>query len=176
MEGMSEREYSAHSGGSRGAIQKARKASRLSAGVPVGPAGTRHMGDLAKHSRGADGGRSGFGNGETDRRAGDHGGCDPSLTPRCWTSTVSRFIRPACAKTAANTATQRCGRLAHARLGNGDRAHALFALLNPINHAVTTKDADRCKVELYVIAADVYCTAPLEGAVVGRSIPDQLAK
>mgnify|MGYP006995570979 CR=1 FL=1 len=29
MEGMSEREYSAHSGLSRGAIQKARKASRL---------------------------------------------------------------------------------------------------------------------------------------------------
>ena len=29
MEGMSEREYSAHSGLSRGAIQKARRASRL---------------------------------------------------------------------------------------------------------------------------------------------------
>jgi hypothetical protein len=29
MEGMSEREYSAHSGLSRGAIQKARKAGRL---------------------------------------------------------------------------------------------------------------------------------------------------
>ncbi len=29
MEGMSEREYSAHTGLSRGAIQKARKASRL---------------------------------------------------------------------------------------------------------------------------------------------------
>ena len=35
MEGMSEREYSAHSGLSRGAIQKARKASRLPS-VPLG--------------------------------------------------------------------------------------------------------------------------------------------
>jgi cyclic beta-1,2-glucan synthetase len=53
--------------------------------------------------------------------------------------------------------------LAHARLGNGDRAQELFALLNPINHARTTKDADRYKVEPYVIAADVYSTAPHEG-------------
>jgi cyclic beta-1,2-glucan synthetase len=53
--------------------------------------------------------------------------------------------------------------LAHARLGNGDRAQALFALLNPINHARSPKDADRYKVEPYVIAADVYSTAPHEG-------------
>ena len=53
--------------------------------------------------------------------------------------------------------------LAHARLGNGDRAQELFALLNPINHARTAKDADRYKVEPYVIAADVYSTAPHEG-------------
>jgi cyclic beta-1,2-glucan synthetase len=33
--------------------------------------------------------------------------------------------------------------LTYARLGNGDRAHALFALLNPINHALTSKHADR---------------------------------
>jgi cyclic beta-1,2-glucan synthetase len=53
--------------------------------------------------------------------------------------------------------------LAHARLGNGDRAHSLFALLNPINHARSARDADRYKVEPYVIAADVYSTAPQEG-------------
>ncbi len=53
--------------------------------------------------------------------------------------------------------------LAHARLGNGDRAQALFALLNPINHALTPESAARYKVEPYVVAADVYSTAPHEG-------------
>ena len=36
MEGMSEREYSAHSGLSRGAIQKARKSGQLVATEPDG--------------------------------------------------------------------------------------------------------------------------------------------
>jgi cyclic beta-1,2-glucan synthetase len=53
--------------------------------------------------------------------------------------------------------------LAHARLGDGDAAGALFALLNPINHALTPEAAARYKVEPYVIAADVYSTAPHEG-------------
>jgi len=53
--------------------------------------------------------------------------------------------------------------LAHARLGDGDRAQALFALLNPISHALTSEAAARYKVEPYVIAADVYSTAPHEG-------------
>ncbi|MBC7285359.1 MAG: glycosyl transferase, partial [Hoeflea sp.] len=53
--------------------------------------------------------------------------------------------------------------LAQARLGNGDAAGELFALLNPINHAMTLSDAARYKVEPYVIAADVYSTAPHEG-------------
>ncbi len=53
--------------------------------------------------------------------------------------------------------------LAHAGLGDGDRAHALFALLNPINHALTPADAARYKVEPYVVAADVYSTPPHEG-------------
>ena len=53
--------------------------------------------------------------------------------------------------------------LAHAKLGNGDRAQALFALLNPINHALTAEAANIYKVEPYVIAADVYSTAPHEG-------------
>ncbi len=53
--------------------------------------------------------------------------------------------------------------LAHARLGDGDAAHALFALLNPINHALTPADTNRYKVEPYVIAADVYSTDPHAG-------------
>ena len=53
--------------------------------------------------------------------------------------------------------------LAQARLGNGDAAHDLFALLNPINHALTSDAADRYKVEPYVVAADVYSTPPHEG-------------
>jgi cyclic beta-1,2-glucan synthetase len=50
--------------------------------------------------------------------------------------------------------------LAFAKLGQGDRAHALFSLLNPINHTLTAADADRYKVEPYVVAADVYSVAP----------------
>ena len=53
--------------------------------------------------------------------------------------------------------------LAQAQLGDGDAAHGLFAMLNPINHALTVQDADRYKVEPYVVAADVYSTAPHEG-------------
>jgi len=50
--------------------------------------------------------------------------------------------------------------LAIARLGNGDEAFELFHMLNPVNHARTPADADRYKVEPYVVAADVY-THPL---------------
>jgi cyclic beta-1,2-glucan synthetase len=53
--------------------------------------------------------------------------------------------------------------LAQARLGDGDAAHRLFAMLNPINHALTPKDAGRYKVEPYVVAADVYSTSPHVG-------------
>jgi cyclic beta-1,2-glucan synthetase len=53
--------------------------------------------------------------------------------------------------------------LAQARLGDGDAAHRLFGMLNPINHALTRQDADRYKVEPYVVAADVYSTPPHEG-------------
>jgi cyclic beta-1,2-glucan synthetase len=53
--------------------------------------------------------------------------------------------------------------LAHARLGNGDAAGNLFALLNPVNHALTLADAGRYKVEPYVVAADVYSMPPHEG-------------
>ncbi len=53
--------------------------------------------------------------------------------------------------------------LAHAKLGDGDAAHDLFAMLNPINHALTPDAAERYKVEPYVVAADVYSTPPHEG-------------
>ena len=46
--------------------------------------------------------------------------------------------------------------MAFARLGEGDKAAALFGLLNPINHARTRTDMYRYKVEPYVVAADVY--------------------
>ncbi len=50
-----------------------------------------------------------------------------------------------------------------AELGDVDGAHALFDLLNPINHARTPADVRRYKVEPYVVAADVYSVAPHEG-------------
>ncbi|WP_263147838.1 glucoamylase family protein [Pseudomonas sp. RIT-PI-AD] len=53
--------------------------------------------------------------------------------------------------------------LAFTRLGNGDKAGELFALLNPINHARTPAQASRYKVEPYVVAADVYSVAPHAG-------------
>src|SRR5581483_8454717 len=53
--------------------------------------------------------------------------------------------------------------LAFAKLGRGDKAHALFGLLNPINHARTPMELDRYKVEPYVIAADVYSVPPHAG-------------
>ena len=49
--------------------------------------------------------------------------------------------------------------IAFAGLGEGDKAAALFALLNPINHARTRTDMHRYKVEPYVVAADVYAAA-----------------
>jgi cyclic beta-1,2-glucan synthetase len=53
--------------------------------------------------------------------------------------------------------------LAFARLGDGAKAAELFALLNPINHALTPAQAERYKVEPYVVAADVYSVAPHVG-------------
>jgi cyclic beta-1,2-glucan synthetase len=46
--------------------------------------------------------------------------------------------------------------MAFASLGEGDKAAALFWMLNPINHARTRGDMQRYKVEPYVVAADVY--------------------
>jgi cyclic beta-1,2-glucan synthetase len=45
----------------------------------------------------------------------------------------------------------------------GAHAHALFALVNPINHARTPQEAARYRVEPYVVAADVYSVPPHEG-------------
>ncbi|MFN3525249.1 MAG: GH36-type glycosyl hydrolase domain-containing protein, partial [Paracoccus sp. (in: a-proteobacteria)] len=53
--------------------------------------------------------------------------------------------------------------LAYARMGNGTAAARLMAMVNPINHALTAKAADRYRVEPYVVAADVYSVAPHEG-------------
>jgi cyclic beta-1,2-glucan synthetase len=53
--------------------------------------------------------------------------------------------------------------LALAKLREKEKAHALFALLNPINHARTPADAGRYKVEPYVVAADIYSVAPHVG-------------
>ncbi|PZO47564.1 MAG: glycosyl transferase, partial [Alphaproteobacteria bacterium] len=46
--------------------------------------------------------------------------------------------------------------MAFAGIGEGDKAAALFWMLNPINHARTRTDMQRYKVEPYVVAADVY--------------------
>ena len=53
--------------------------------------------------------------------------------------------------------------LAFAKLGEGDRAGALFALVNPINHSRTPEQTSRYKVEPYVVAADVYSVPPHVG-------------
>ena len=53
--------------------------------------------------------------------------------------------------------------MAFAALGDGDKAAELFSLLNPINHARSRADVHRYKVEPYVVAADVYASAPHVG-------------
>jgi cyclic beta-1,2-glucan synthetase len=53
--------------------------------------------------------------------------------------------------------------LAFARLGDGDRAAELFALLNPLNHTATAAQVDRYRAEPYVVAADVYSVPPHTG-------------
>ena len=53
--------------------------------------------------------------------------------------------------------------LAFARLGDGDRAAAMFALLNPVNHGRTPEDVARYGAEPYALAADVYSVVPHVG-------------
>ena len=52
---------------------------------------------------------------------------------------------------------------AHAKLGQAEKAYELFALLNPVNHSRNPEEAQRYKVEPYVVAADVYSVAPHTG-------------
>jgi cyclic beta-1,2-glucan synthetase len=52
---------------------------------------------------------------------------------------------------------------AFAMLGQGDRAGALFRLLNPVYHADTPEKAQRYMVEPYGIAADIYSQPPNTG-------------
>jgi cyclic beta-1,2-glucan synthetase len=52
---------------------------------------------------------------------------------------------------------------AFAELGHGDRAEALFWLLNPLYHSDTPEKMLRHRVEPYVIAADVYSVEPHVG-------------
>ena len=53
--------------------------------------------------------------------------------------------------------------IAFTALGEGDKAGALFSLLNPINHTGTRAEVERYKVEPYVVAADVYSIPPHVG-------------
>jgi len=52
---------------------------------------------------------------------------------------------------------------AHAALGDGERAERIFQLLNPILRAHTSADAERYRIEPYVLAGDVYSCAPWIG-------------
>ena len=49
--------------------------------------------------------------------------------------------------------------IAYAMLADGDRAGALFNMLNPINHAATPAGVETYKVEPYVVAGDIYAAA-----------------
>jgi cyclic beta-1,2-glucan synthetase len=53
--------------------------------------------------------------------------------------------------------------LAQARRGDGDAAAALFALVNPVNHARNPAATAQYRTEPYVVAADVYSTEPHVG-------------
>jgi cyclic beta-1,2-glucan synthetase len=53
--------------------------------------------------------------------------------------------------------------MAYAKLGQGNHAAALLALLNPVNRTRTRADVHRYKVEPYAVAADVYSVAPHVG-------------
>ncbi len=52
---------------------------------------------------------------------------------------------------------------AFAELGDGDAAHSLYQLLNPVMHTADRASAGRFKVEPYVMTADVYSLEPHVG-------------
>ena len=53
--------------------------------------------------------------------------------------------------------------LAFAMEGDGDKAHELLSMLNPINHADSNAGVHRYKVEPYVACADIYAMPPHVG-------------
>ena len=53
--------------------------------------------------------------------------------------------------------------IAFAKLGDGDKAHELFELINPINNSRNQRECYTYKVEPYVMAADVYAVPPHSG-------------
>ncbi len=46
--------------------------------------------------------------------------------------------------------------VALAKLGRADEAYRVFSMLNPVNHASDEAEAERYRVEPYVVAADIY--------------------
>ncbi len=46
--------------------------------------------------------------------------------------------------------------VALAKLGRADEAYRVFSMLNPVNHAPDEAEAERYRVEPYVVAADIY--------------------
>ena len=53
--------------------------------------------------------------------------------------------------------------IAECMLGFGDKAYEYFRMINPIEHSRTMEQANKYKVEPYVIAADVYGAGNLKG-------------
>jgi cellobiose phosphorylase len=54
--------------------------------------------------------------------------------------------------------------MAFARLGDTKKAWDIFRMINPVNHARSSREVERYKVEPYVIAADVYAMEPHTGS------------
>ncbi len=53
--------------------------------------------------------------------------------------------------------------LAFAMLGDGDRAHQLYSIMNPINHGSSNAAIHRYRVEPYVVCGDIYSMPPNVG-------------
>jgi cyclic beta-1,2-glucan synthetase len=53
--------------------------------------------------------------------------------------------------------------MAYAELGDSRRAWELLAMINPVNHGKSFADAEKYRVEPYVVAADVYAVPPHTG-------------
>jgi cyclic beta-1,2-glucan synthetase len=56
-----------------------------------------------------------------------------------------------------------CGIIAFARLGEGDKALALYDLINSIHHTSSYRSYAKYKNEPYSLAADVYAVSPNMG-------------